>query len=250
MNTEPTPAEETPAKTAQLPASEINDVEDAVDFLKENGVAIVVGVAIAVAAFVGYSMWQKSKAARIDTASTLLANSQTAPQFQEIINNYGDTPASALAYLSLGSAYFDQGQFDLARQTFAQFQTTYPDHNLLPIADIGIAQAQESAGGLQEALASYDAFITKYPDHYLKSTAVFGKARVLEAMNNYSEARTVYEDYIASNPDSRWISRAETGLEFVNKQERAAQKAAVAPTVVPVVEPVVIPAVEPTAEAN
>lgn len=221
MNTESSPAEEHVGKTAAQQQLEQHEVPEVLTFLKENGVAIVVGAAIAVGGFVGYSVWKNGKATRQVTAATMLANSQTAPQFQEIINNYSDTKAAPMAYLSLASAYYDQGQYDLARHTFIQFQTTYPQHDLLPLADLGVAQTLEAAGSLQDALAGYEAFATRYPDHYLVASAIFGKARVLEALGQFDAARAVYEDYIAANPESRWSARAETGLEFLKKEERA-----------------------------
>jgi len=209
-----------PAKQQQL---EQHEVPEVLDFLKENGIALVVGVLIAVVGFVGYSVWKSGKAAKIDTASSLLAQSQSAPQFQEIINNYPDTPAAPLAYLSLGGAYFDQGQFELARQTFQQFIDTFPKHEMRPTAQLGMGQALEAMGDLSGAVASYDAFLAAHPGHYLMPNATFGKARALESLGRFAEAKSVYEDFIAANPESRWTSRAETGLDFVRKRERAAQ---------------------------
>jgi predicted negative regulator of RcsB-dependent stress response len=232
MNTEENkPIEAIPTKPISPVITDDTEVSDAIEFLKENGVAIVVGAVIAVAAFVGYSAWQNSKVAQEETALTMLANSQTAPQFQEIINNYGETKAAPLAQLSLAASYFDQGQYDLAGQTFKQFETTYPDHELLPVAILGNAQVLESIGNGAEALTAYDGFITRYPEHYQIPTATFGKARVMEIMGRFDDARAVYEDFIANHPESRWIARAETGLDFVNKQQRAALNPTPAPTV-------------------
>jgi len=229
MNTENTSQTEPVGKPALQSPLEQHEVPEVLDFLKENGVAIVIGVIIAVGAFVGYSSWKDSKAAKQETASNLLATSQTAPQFQEIITNYGDTPAAAIAYLSLAGAYFDEGQYDLARHNFSQFQKLYPKHDLLPNAELGIAQSLESAGSLPEALAAYDAFLVAHGSHYMMPAAVFGKGRVLEIMGRFDDARTVYEDFIAAHPESRWALRAETGLDFVKKQQRAAQAVQVAP---------------------
>lgn len=223
MNTEENkPVAPAPAKPVSPILPDDVEVEDAIDFLKENGVAIVIGVALVVAGFVGYTAWKSSKAAREEAASSMLANAQSVPQLQEIVNSYSDTKAAPMAYLSLASAYYDQGQYDLARQTFNQFQTTYPDHSMAAVADLGIAQVLDAVGNTTEALAAYDAFLAKHPGHYQAPSATFGKARVLESMGRFDEARTVYEDFIAAHPDSRWISRAETGLDFVNKQQRAA----------------------------
>lgn len=230
MNTEENkPVEPAPAKPVTPVISDDTEVSDAIDFLKENGVAIVVGAAIAVAAFVGYSAWQSSKEAKQEAASTMLANSSTAPQFQEIINTYGDTKAAPLAQLSLAAAYFDQGQYDLAKQAFNQFETTYAAHEMLPLAVLGNAQVLEALGSNDEALTAYGDFLARFPTHYQLPSATFGKARVLEAMSKFDEARAVYEDFIAANPESRWVARAETGLDFVNKQQRALLNPAPAP---------------------
>ncbi len=221
-NEEQAPVEETPVKPAPATlAADDSDVENALDFLKENGVAIVVGAAMVVAAFVGYSAWQSSKETREQTASSMLANAQSAPQLQEIVANYGDTKAGPMAKLSLAAAYFDQGQYDLARQTFQQFETDHANHPMVAIAVLGNAQVLEAVGNTPEALAAYDQFIGRFPTHFQLPSATFGKARVLESMGRFDDARAVYEDFIAANPESRWISRAETGLEFVGKQQRA-----------------------------
>jgi len=222
MNTPSNEQEPQVAKPLATAPVEQIEVPEVLDFLRENGVAIVIGVVVAVAAFVGFTVWQNTKEAGIETASSLLANAQSAPQFQEIINNYGDTPAAPMAYLSLAGAYFDQGQYEMARQTFVEFQGKFADHDMAPTAELGIAQSLESLGNQAEALTAYDAFIAKHADHYMVPTAVFGKARVLEAMSRFADARAVYEDFIASYPESRWVSRAEAGIEFVKKQERLA----------------------------
>ncbi|HMO51847.1 MAG TPA: tetratricopeptide repeat protein [Kiritimatiellia bacterium] len=225
MNNDETTHQEAPGKPAQVQQLEQHEVPEVLDFLKENAIAIVVGVLIAVVGFVGFTVWKNTRAAKIDTAASLLANSQTAPQFQEIINNYPDTPAAALAYLSLAGAYFDQGQFDLARQTFEQFKEKHPRHTMIAVAELGIAQSLESIGNLTEALSAYDRYLAQHANHFMAPSATFGKARVLEAMSRFDDAKAVYETFIAENPESRWTIRAETGLEFVRKQERAAQTA-------------------------
>lgn len=208
-------------KTAEQQQLEQHEVPEVLEFLKENGVAIVVGVVIAVAGFVGFTAWKDSKAAKVESASILLANSQTAPQFQEIINSYPGTPAVPLAELSLGGAYFDQGQYELALQVFRQFRVTYPEHEWLPVAELCEAQSLEALGNLAEALPAYQAFVDTRPDHYLMPSATFGKARVLEADRRYDDAKAVYEEFIAAYPDSRWSPRAETALDFVGKKQRA-----------------------------
>lgn len=222
MNNEtPESTEATEAKTDKQLQLEQHEVPELMAFLKENGIAIVIGVLVAVVAFVGYSAWKNSRQAKIDTASTLLATSQSIQQFQEIVANYAGTPAAPMAQLSLAAAHYDQGAFESARAAFAQFKADYPGHGMSAVADLGVAQSLEALGQFDEALAAYDAFLSAHPDHYQASAATFGRARVFEAQQKFAEAEKVYEDFIAANPDSRWTGRAEAGLDFVQKQARA-----------------------------
>lgn len=223
MNTENNPAEQAPAKPAIPTSLEQYEVPEVMDFLKENGIAIVVGVLVAVAGFVGYSIWKNAKSAKLDAASALLTTSQTIPQFQEIIANYPETPAAPLAMLSLAAAQYDQAQYDLALSTFEQFAAQHAAHDMLPVARLGIAQSKEALARYDEALAAYDDFLKTFPESYMAPNATFGKARVLEATGKFEEAKAVYEAFIAANPDSPWTGRAETGLRFAGKEERASK---------------------------
>lgn len=212
-----------PLTTSRPADIDLADESGIPDFIKDNAIAIVVGVLVAVVAFVGYTIWKNSQKAKVEAASALLSNSQTAPQFQEIIANYPDTPSAPLAQLSLASSYYDQNQFDLALGTFKEFGTLHANHSMAPVAELGVAQSLEALSRFDEALAAYDQFLNKHAGHYLFPSATFGKARVFEAQQKFADAKAVYEAFIAANPESSWLNRAETGLDFVGKQERAAQ---------------------------
>lgn len=225
MNTENKSEEKVPVEIPVSAPITSEPLPEALEFLKENAVAIVVGVLIAVVGFVGYIIWQNAGKAEADAAAALLFNSQTAQQYQEVVNNYPETPAAPLAMLSLAAAYFDQGQYDLALATFDGFASKYPSHDMLAVARLGSAQAKESLGRNDEALAAYEEFLKSYPEHFMIPNATFGKARVLEASGKYDEAKAVYEAFMAANPDSMWTGRAESGLRFTGKTERSVKAA-------------------------
>jgi predicted negative regulator of RcsB-dependent stress response len=222
MNTEASSTNPVNAgKSAAQQQLEQHEVPEVLDFIKENGVAIVVGVLVAVIGFAGYTIWRNSQAAQIEAAAALFANAQTVPQFQEVLANYPDTPSASLAQLSLGAAYFDQADYPSARAAFEQFASAYPDHLMVPNARLGIAQSLEAQAQFAEALSAYDSFLAANAGHYLVAPAIFGKARVLEEMGRYDEAIAVYDDFISSNPGGDWALRAETGRDFASKRQRA-----------------------------
>lgn len=240
MSNEQTTPEATPTAPGATAAQQnlkVHEVPEVLEFLRQNGISLLVGVGLAVAVFLGVSAYRNYKKSAASTAFDLLFRSQTPDQFQQILTQYGSTPAAPLAQLAMASAQFDQGQYELAGHLFMQFQAKYPDHPFTLQAVLGQAQCKEAAGQLEEALAAYEQFAASHPDHYLQPVALFGKARTLEQMGRFAESRAVYEDFIAlGKTNSPWTARAEAALLYVDKEARAAQlpqPAAAAPTLPP-----------------
>lgn len=235
MTTEPQkPAPDTPVKPVSPSLRDLKDLgdldgSDALDFLRENGVAILLGVGVAVAVFLGFSVWKNYKASAAAEAETQLFQAEAPEQIQQVIDKYGSTPAAPLAYLALAGRYFDDGQYELAESVYTQFREKFPGHTFHLSAELGMAQCKEAAGRLQEALDAFTAFATAHPDSYLASLAIFGKARCLEQLGRFDEAKAVYEDYIAANPASLWADRADAAILYVEQSRRAAQRATATP---------------------
>lgn len=246
-------AESTPepvVKSTEERNLEAHEVPEVLDFLRENGMSILVGVGLAVAVFLGWSAYRNYKASANASASDALFRAQTADDIQKIITQYPSSSAAPLAYLALASAQFDAGQYDMADHVFAEFQQKYPAHSLAQQAEIGRALCKEASGQLNEALGAFDAFAASYTNHYLTPVALFGKARTLEQLGRFPEAKAVYEDYIAlGQTNSPWTSRAEAALLYVDKEARAAKLPPVtneAPKLAPMV---VNPGLTPTPAA-
>lgn len=228
MTTEPAkPAENEPIKptTAAILERELKDheVPEVVDFLRENGVSVLLGGGLAVAVFLGFSAWKNYKETSAVKAEAQLFQSQSPEQIQAVIDQYPSTPAAPLAYVALASRNFDMGQYELSENLFSQFISLYPKHALLPTAELGIAQCKEASGRFEEAVAAFEAVIAKHEGHYTQPLALFGKARALEQLGRFDEAKAVYEDFVAGNPKSPWTDRAEAAILYVEKARRAAQ---------------------------
>ncbi len=253
---EPSPA---PQETVHHPSAveqelKAHEVPEVLDFLRENGLSLLVGVGLAVAAFLGISAYRNYKTSQATAAANLFFQAQTTQQIQDMINQYPSATMTPLAYLALAAGRFDAGEYDLADRAFSEFETKFPNHPLVGQAQLGHAQCKEAGGQLQEALASYDQFATAHPNHYLYPVALFGKARTLEEMGRFPEARAVYEDYIALGlTNSAWTSRAEAALLYVDKEARAVKEgAAAAPPAAPVTlnpVPAVLPSQAPAESA-
>ena len=243
------PDEQKPAKSAAttLDLSGIEGPEDVIAWLKENGTPILVGLTLAALAFAGFSAYRNHQRAAATTAQSQLFNSQTTAQFMDIVTKYADAPAAPLAELSLAGQQFEDGQFDMARSTYAAFLTKHAEHSLKSAAAMGLAQCDEAQLKLGDALTKYENFIKQEPDSFLQAQAIFGKGRCLEQMGRFDDARTVYEDFIAGHPKDPWVQRAETALMYVGKSKRAAENRAAHPpaAMIPVAKPAVSAAPAP-----
>ena len=244
MSTEqnPVPSEQKPVSQNPLtdPALERAEVPEVLDFLKENGMSILIGVGLAAVIFVGFSAFRNYKKTQETTASSMLFNSQGAEQFQQVVDQYPNTTVAPLAQLTLAGEYFDQGQFEMAQSAFAAFAQKYPEHNLRLAADLGQVQCLEALGRLEEAVAGYDAFIAANQGRYLEAVARFGKGRCLEQLDRLPEARAVYEDILLADPKGRWAGRAEYALQYVEKLARAKERG-----ISPEATPAPAPALDP-----
>lgn len=228
MSNEPT-AENKPAPGVHNPladrALEPKEVPEVLDFLRENGTSVLIGVGLAVVIFLGFSAYRNYRSSQEITASSMVFNSRVAEQFQQVVDQYPKSSAASLAQLSLASQYFDEGQYELAQHVYGQFLTKYPGHALEPDAQLGNVQCLEALGLYDEALEGYERFMQRYPDHYRAPVAVFGKTRSLEQLGRFEEAKAACEDFLVAHPDDRWSSRARTSIQFIEKEMRARRQA-------------------------
>lgn len=208
------------------PALTQREVPEVMDFLRENGMSILIGVGLAVIIFLGFSVYRNYRKSQEVTAQSMLFNSRAAEQFQEVMDKYPKTSAAPLAHLALAGQYFDEGQYELAQHVFGQYLQKYPKHSLRADATLGNVQCLESMGQFDEALEGYQRFLAEHTNHYRVALAEFGKARCLEQLGRLEEARAVYEDFLVNHPDDRWSARAETSIQFVQQAIRARQSGA------------------------
>lgn len=212
-------ASHNPFKNKEIEAQEVPEV---LKFLKENGTSILVGAAVAAAAFLGWSIFRNTQSSQQAAAAAQIFNAQSAEQIQQAVNAYPKTPAASLGQLILAGQAYDQGQFEVAHNLFAQFVENYPTHEFRNNAALGIIQCTEAQGNYAEALDGYTRFASEHPDGYLTPAATFGQARCLELLGRAAEAKTVYTDFLAGREKTDvWHSRATSALAMLEKDMRA-----------------------------
>lgn len=218
----PEPVHEVTAPPASLldrMAPVLDHAPEARDFLEQNGRSLLVGIGAAALLYVGLSAWNNYKESSTRTAETMLFTSQSAESIQEVVDKFGRTPMAPLAQLTLASAKYDAGEFEVAEKLFAEFAAKYPSHTLRDQAAFNRGVCQEASGRLEDALATFLAF-GKDKQTHLYPESVFGRARCLEQLGRFPEAKAVYEDFIAANPTNAWGDRASAAMLYVDKAQR------------------------------
>ena len=109
-------------------AFELHEAPELVEFFRRNGMSILISAALAISVFLGVSAYKNYHESARQKASAALFSSQSAEDLQKLIGDYGSTPAAPLAVLSLAQQHFDEGQYDMARHEYSDFQTRYPGH--------------------------------------------------------------------------------------------------------------------------
>lgn len=231
-------------ESAQPEHSAKDEVEMLREFIRNHGQTLVIALGVCLAIALGFGAYKNHKQSSAIRASQLLMNARSSEELQQVVSQHPSAPTTPLAMLTLAARYYDDGQYEMARFTYSQFEQKYPKHSLIDVATLGKAQCLESEGQLSEAISAYESLFSSKPDHFLAPLARLSKARALMQMGRFDDARTEYEDFIAANPDSDWATLAESALLFVDKEVRSAAKGGEAP------EPVsLFPFAAPTADA-
>jgi predicted negative regulator of RcsB-dependent stress response len=213
MTDETTPS--TPQEPTVVPVDELQQVKD---WLKEHGRSTLTLLTIAVAVFLAITWFKNRKAARIAKADQVLFMAESPVDLENLTRDYDSTPAAPLALIRMGKMYYDSGDATKASAAYDRFISTYPDHPMKPVAELGRIHCLEAALQIEQAMGAFGTFAETYKDHWLAPLALLGKGRCLEQLERFKEARVVYDDFRAANPDSPWARKAETALERIEKK--------------------------------
>ena len=166
---------------------------------KKEVLAALVVALLAAAAFGGYRLYADR---REKTAASLLAEAKTPADFQKVISQYADTPASASAYLFLADRQRQEKKFSDANSTLQSFLDKHPKHELTGIARLAMAANLESLGKRDEALAAYQRLAASEPKAFTAPTALMATVHILKEKNQIEAARRVCETILTQYRES------------------------------------------------
>lgn len=173
-------------------------VEELKAWWKENGMAVIAGVGLAIAALFGWEYWQKHQQATAASASALYAKAEKAvqsgveqalPDIKALQDNYAATPYATLASLKLAQYYAEKGEYEPARTALQWALEHGKDDDLKTVAKLRLARVLLAMQKPQEAWALLEA---TYPTAYQGLVEEL-KGDVYVAQNKPAEARAAYD---------------------------------------------------------
>ena len=209
--------------------------------------ALVVFLLVAALGWGAYRLYSDR---RDSSAAALLARAKSPRDYQDLIAQFGQTPAAASAQLLLAETQRKEGKLVESNATLETFIDRHPDHELVPTAKMAIAANLESTGKADEALALYKQVAAKYPKSFTAPLALMSQVPLLKARNQTEEARRLCETVLSQYTESFWASEAMRELRSL-KPPPAPQSAVGTPALPPAIArpPEAAPAAPPQATA-
>lgn len=192
---------------------EQHEVKQVLDFIKQYGQMIGIGLLAAAVAVLASKGCSHHKTQKMIEAEELLLQAQVPQQLETIVEDYKSTPAAPVALLDLAKTHFNNGDTFQARAQYERFLKEFKTHEMAPVAEFGLACCTEADGDFNGAAERFAALVQEQNGHYLQPIAILGLARSLEQANRPDEARIVLADFIAENATSPWASQAENALQ-------------------------------------
>lgn len=173
-------------------------------WLRQNGSAIVTGVAIGLAGIFGWQWWQRSQVEHRITAAThyeALADAverkevdTVASLAAELGKNYRDTPYAVLAAMQLADVRLATDDAKGASEALAQVTELSDDPALAALAKLRSARIALSGGDAEAAIKLIDAV----PKDMYTGFAAEVRGDAMRALNRTDEARAAYRDALTA----------------------------------------------------
>ena len=172
-------------------------------WLRQNGGAIIGGVAIGLALIFGYQWWERSKIEHKLTAATnfqALADAVEAKDdatanalAKELGEKFGDTAYASLAALRVSGAKLQAGDMSTAVGTLEEARKSAEEPALQALIDLRLARIEIGEGKAEAALKRLDAIKDAY-------AGLVAEARgdALYALDRKDEARVAYEEALTT----------------------------------------------------
>lgn len=193
---------------APVPANIPEELVPVYEWFSENGKSLVYQLAIIILVAVVALAFMRSRTAKLENASAALLSASDVTGLEDLNAHFGGTKLGPLIRLRLARAYYDEGQFDSAKETYGAFVKGNGRHALVQEAKLGYAASQEALQEFQQAIESYRGIDAKAGSP-ISVYAKMGEARSLAASGDKAAAREIVESVAAETKGTVWEGVAE-----------------------------------------
>ncbi|WP_266181822.1 YfgM family protein [Dyella humicola] len=168
-------------------------------WLRQNGLSIVVGIAIGLVGIFGWQQWNKHKAGHEAEAANLYQQIQAAVSSgksegadtltEQLLKDYTDTPYAMFAVSDRAQRQVQANQLDKAVESLNWAESHADNTELKALAEMRIAQVLLAQGKGADALASLD----RMPPKSYEGSAQELRGDVLVKLGRPDDARKAYE---------------------------------------------------------
>lgn len=221
-----------------VPANIPEELAPVYEWFVENGRSLAYQLAVIVLAAIVAIAFVRSRAAKLENASAALLSTSDVVGLEELNGRFGGTKLGPLIRLRLARAYYDAGQFDSAKEAYAQFAKRNARHPLAAEARLGLAASEEALREFQQAIADYRA-VDACAGSPVAVMAKMGEARATAAAGDKPAAKALLAALADETKGTAWedvvermdgvIDRFEGFREISFSDQLSALRGAMAP---------------------
>jgi predicted negative regulator of RcsB-dependent stress response len=181
---------------------------------------LVIGFGVYVVNYMSDQKEKKASSALIAlNPATASTNDPPVPAtaYLKVTEDYAGTAGAERALLLAASAYFTEGKYSEAQNTFNRLLTEKPGSKWAPDAAFGVAASLESQGKRDEALSAYDLVARQYKTSAVADEARLAMARIYEAKNQPGDALKQYEELTQGGMSMRAQDAMMRRMELLRK---------------------------------
>lgn len=201
-----------------VPANMPEELVPAYEWIVENGRSCAYQVAIVILVAVLAIAYTKSRAAKYENASAALLTASDVTTLEDLNGRFGGTKLGPMIRLRLARAFYDAGQYDSAKETYAQFVRRNPGHKLVEEARLGLAASEEALREFQQAIEDYRK-IEAPAGSPTKTMALLGEARSMAASGDKAAAREILGSLAKDVEGTQWEDSVERVTGAIDRFE-------------------------------
>lgn len=222
-----------------VPANIPEELAPVYEWLAENGRSLAYQLAVVALVAIAAIAFTRSRAAKLESASAALLTTTDVVGLEDLNGRFGGTKLGPMIRLRLARAYYDAGQFDSAKDAYAQFVKRNSRHPLASEAKLGLAASEEALREFQQAIADYKS-IDAPACSPVAVMAKMGEARATAAAGDKAAAKTLMAALAEEVKGTSWedavermdgvIDRFDGFREISFSDQLSALRGAMAPT--------------------